>query len=129
MRKIKFRGKRVIGCAHDWVYGDIVQQNGGKRTFIEDDGEDYSVLPETVGMFTGLETMYGENNSRGGKEAYESDIIGSMNGILFEVYWSKKAGQWRCRYWNTAHKGKDARSLASTLNNAYMRIKGNIHET
>jgi uncharacterized phage protein (TIGR01671 family) len=134
----KFRGKRID--KNEWVYGSLVQlgcfsyiHTGTVETVdIVRDGAviaeqeidvHYEVISASVGMWTGLKDKKGK-----GKEVFGSDVIGSMNGILFEVYWADKSAQWRVRFWNTDHKGQDRMSLAVALNNSYMKIKGNIHE-
>lgn len=71
MRTIKFRGKsKKTG---KWIYGYYLKNRG--FDFIVPDEfangktwEDYEVIPETVGMFTGL-------LDKNGKEIYEGDVI------------------------------------------------------
>lgn len=79
MREIKFRGDRVDG--HGWVYGSLVitdnipvpTGNGLVKNmtcyFIyERDGKINHVYERSVGQFTGLESVEGQ-------EIYEKDII------------------------------------------------------
>jgi hypothetical protein len=110
-RTIKFRGLRVDGKG--WVYGDLLLNNGdpiiirqvdrsyigtvdvgaGKHWFIETPA--YSVIPSTVGQFTGF-------LSKSRIEIYEGDFLNlsysrdttgqDIISFTHEVEWDEKNG-------------------------------------
>jgi ferredoxin-fold anticodon binding domain-containing protein len=66
MRTIKFRGLRVDGKG--WVYGSFIHNNIDCPCIIDIDAEQYEVISESVGQFTGLIDV-------DGKEIYEGDTV------------------------------------------------------
>lgn len=68
MRKIKFRGKRLL--SNDWEYGNLISRNDG-GCFIETG--DLRIVPlqeNTIGQFTGL-----LDRSYYKSEIYEGDVV------------------------------------------------------
>ncbi len=76
MREYKFRGFDAVG-QKGWVYGDLVHNKKVTKTGLEDRVmvAGYEVVPESVGMFTGL---YDFDN----KPIYEGDLIYSRFDIV-----------------------------------------------
>lgn len=77
MREILFRGKRLDNG--EWVYGFFWKDiwGDGESCYIFYDGEDYPVIPDTVGQYTGLTD---ENSVK----IYDGDIVKFEHGREFD---------------------------------------------
>lgn len=85
MREIKFRGKTPDGR---WVYGDLLHAEHNFKKGIDivtDTWEQVTVIPETVGQFTGIRDM-------DGREIYEGDTIDVANGPAYIAFLPQQGG-------------------------------------
>lgn len=86
MREIKFRGKRIDGGG--WVFGSLKRYLDHERVFAileeVEGGSVYSVIPETIGQFTGLK-------DKARKEIYEGDLYIGERGYMPSRGYKKKS--------------------------------------
>lgn len=128
MRQIKFRGLRADGKC--WVYGSYLKElyNSYIVECVDQTIQAIShtsVIPETVGQFTGLK-------DKNGKEIYEGDILeyyNSINRIDFQKVrfgWYYTDNDGRCHENVMGWVDEDGFPI-DTEENEYTII-GNIHE-
>ena len=127
MREIKFRGFNTKN--NQWLYGSHIL-NRGKHFVAPDefaDGktwEDYEVVPESVGQFTGL-------HDKNGNEVYEGDVVryrpnNKTYQVVFKdgIFWGE--GNNGCGA--AAHFFPACEIIGNVIDNPELIEKGGEHE-
>ena len=126
MREILFRGKTDKS---EWLYGDLINVGcdfeTAKRNLYEHNGLKCAslttVIPETVGQYTGL-------TDKNGKKIFEGDIL-EFSDRFVVVTWHEFCACWDCtflKYINGVQSITNDRETNKWHENAL--VIGNIHD-